>query len=49
MNCPKCSSQLHWYNDFNYEDYGREGDGIVGNYSCPNAECDVQDVMIYIE
>lgn len=49
MNCPKCSSQLHWYSDFNYEDYGREGDGIVSNYSCPNAECDVQDVMIYIE
>ncbi len=49
MTCPKCSKKLLWSADFDYEDYGREGEGTVGNYSCTNKECDVQDVMIYTE
>ncbi|MED2002393.1 hypothetical protein P4V86_03345 [Brevibacillus laterosporus] len=35
MNCPRCEHELIWGGDFSFEDYGREGDGIVSNLSCP--------------
>jgi len=37
MNCWHCNTELIWNNDFNFEDYGLDGDGIVTNLSCP--EC----------
>lgn len=49
MNCPNCESPLHWESDFNYEDYGRDGEGAVGVYSCHNEDCDVDMVNIYME
>jgi hypothetical protein len=36
-----------WGSDFDYEDYGCEGEGIVGNYTCNNKDCDVDMVMIH--
>ena len=27
-----------WGGDFDYEDYGMEGEGIVSNFSCSNCE-----------
>ena len=47
MKCPKCSKELIWGGDNDYEDYGVEGDGIVSNNSCLNEECDVETVIIY--
>jgi len=47
MKCPKCSTELIWGGDDDYEDYGVEGDGIVSNNGCPNEECDVETVIIY--
>ena len=35
MNCYHCQSLLIWGGDFNYEDYGLEGEGLVSNLSCP--------------
>ena len=35
MNCWHCSTELIWGGDFDYEDYGLEGEGIVSNLSCP--------------
>ncbi len=49
MKCPKCSKELIWGGDNDYEDYGVEGDGIVSNNGCPNEECDVETVIIYTE
>ena len=34
MICPNCGEDLIWGGDFSFEDYGREGDGIISNYSC---------------
>ena len=27
-----------WGNDFDYEDYGLDGEGIVSNFSCSNCD-----------
>ena len=47
MKCPKCSKELIWGGDDNYEDYGIEGVGIASNSTCSNDECDVEIVIIY--
>ena len=49
MRCPKCNKELLWRGDNDYEDYDLEGEGIVGNYTCTNEECDVDNVIIYQE
>jgi len=49
LKCPKCNKKLLWGADFDYEDYGLEGGGIVGKYTCTNEECDVETVTIYTE
>ena len=36
MRCWFCGDQMIWGADFDYEDYGMEGDGIVATFSCPN-------------
>ena len=33
-NCIICGEQLIWQNDFDWEDYGREGEGIVSVWIC---------------
>tara|TARA_R110002096_G_scaffold8198_1_gene34478 strand:- start:1248 stop:1499 length:252 start_codon:yes stop_codon:yes gene_type:complete len=47
MKCPKCEKELIWGGDNDYEDYDKEGDGIVSNSTCTNDECDVETVIIY--
>lgn len=47
MICPKCTDPMIWGSDFDYEDYGYEGEGIVGNYTCNNKHCDVDMVVVY--
>ena len=34
MNCYRCNNELIWGGDFDYEDYGLPGEGIVTNLSC---------------
>ena len=38
MQCWHCKSELIWGGDHNYEDYGKEGEGIVSNFHCPDCE-----------
>lgn len=33
-NCWYCGSQMYWQSDFNFEDYGLEGEGIVTELMC---------------
>lgn len=47
--CPMCMSNLVWNSDFDYEDYGKEGSGVVGSYSCNIPDCVVTDVDIFME
>lgn len=37
MKCWFCGGNLVWQNDFSFEDYGVDGDGIVAVLCC--AEC----------
>lgn len=32
--CPHCRGKLIWQNDFNFEDFWYEGDGIVSVWLC---------------
>lgn len=47
MICPSCKDFLIWGGDHSYEDYGMDGEGIVGNYTCKNTNCEVTDIFIY--
>ena len=42
MNCWHCNAELIWGADFDFEDYGLEGDGIVTSLSCPNCPATVE-------
>lgn len=40
--CPNCGSdKMCWQNDFSFEDFGYEGDGIVSIWSCLDCETEV--------
>ena len=45
MNCWHCKNKLTWGGDFDYEDYGLDGKGIVSNLSC--SKCSAQ-VEVYL-
>ena len=45
--CPLCKKDLLWGSDFDYEDYGISGSGIVGNYTCVNKKCSVDEIQIF--
>ena len=47
MNCPQCSQTIIWQEEYEYEDYGVEGDGIIGTYNCVYKGCEVDDVYIF--
>lgn len=32
--CPLCKGQLYWSNDFSFDDYGMNGEGLVSVWSC---------------
>ena len=34
MICAHCGSKLVWQNDFDFEDFHLEGEGIVSFYDC---------------
>lgn len=36
MNCWFCGNELIWGADFDTEDYGYDGDGVVASLSCSN-------------
>ena len=34
MKCWHCNEEVIWGGDFDYEDYGMDGEGIISNLSC---------------
>ena len=38
MKCWHCRADMIWGADFDYEDYGYSGEGIVSSFSCSNCE-----------
>tara|TARA_R100001082_G_C4365496_1_gene161680 strand:- start:1426 stop:1584 length:159 start_codon:yes stop_codon:yes gene_type:complete len=39
--CFACGKEVIWGGDFDYEDFGLTGEGIVSNYSCSSDKCSV--------
>ena len=42
MKCWHCKNELIWNADFNYEDYGLSGYGVVSNLSCSKCGAHVE-------
>lgn len=42
MNCWHCKNELIWSNDFSYEDYGLEGEGIISVLHCSGCNAMVE-------
>lgn len=40
--CPNCGHEIIWQSDFDFDDLGYEGDGIVSFYSCPHCGADIE-------
>lgn len=40
--CGICGATLIWGADFDYEDYGLDGEGIVSTYTCPDCGATVE-------
>ena len=36
IRCYHCGEEMIWNNDFDFEDVGREGDGVASFFHCPN-------------
>jgi len=47
MKCPQCSQTIIWLEEYDKENYGIEGDGVIGVYVCENKQCTVDDVYIF--
>ena len=43
--CWSCGKDVIWGGDFDYDDFGLMGDGIVSNFSCSSDECRVHYEM----
>lgn len=43
LECPHCKkTKLVWQADFDFSDYGYEGEGIVSEYICSNCNARVK-------
>ena len=40
--CYNCGSEVVWQNDFTFEDYGVDEEGIVSIQHCPNCDSDIE-------
>ena len=38
VKCYNCEAEMIWGNDFDFDDFGYEGEGIVSCFTCP--KCD---------
>ena len=48
MKCWHCNNELIWVGDFDYSNYGIDGEGIVSNLSCMNKDCGAY-VEVYLK
>ena len=38
VNCYNCKSEMIWGNDFDFDECGYEGEGVVKCFNCPRCE-----------
>jgi len=48
MSCLYCNNELIHSGDHDYKDCGCDGEGIVSNLTCPNDNCGVELVLVYM-
>ena len=48
FNCFLCGNDLLWQSDFDYEDMGREGNGVSSIFTCTNKDCNLDEVRTSI-
>jgi|TARA_B110000908_G_scaffold51431_1_gene62743 hypothetical protein len=49
MRCTNCENNLCIGGEHTFEEHGFDGVGIVVNATCLNEDCEVSDLLIYIE
>lgn len=49
MKCWFCGHELIWQSDFDFEDYGYEGEGIVAVLSCSHCNAYVECMLSFNE
>ena len=42
MKCYHCNNKLIWNSDFDYEDFGLDGEGVVTSLSCSKCNAYVE-------
>ena len=45
MHCWFCGGQVYWSADFNFEDYGLEGEGVVAVLRCSECGADFEGYL----
>lgn len=40
FRCPACNSEMIWNSDFDFQDVGRDGDGVESVHVCSNQNCE---------
>ena len=38
VSCYNCETEMIWQSDFDFEDFGYEGEGIISCFICPKCE-----------
>ena len=38
VKCYNCDTEMIWQNDFDFDEVGYEGEGVISSFTCP--ECD---------
>ena len=49
VSCYNCGTEMIWGNDFDFEDCGYEGDGIVSCFTCPTCDTYAEFVVPFRE
>ena len=45
VKCYNCASDMIWGSDFDFEDFGYDGEGIVSSFTCPKCSTYAEFVM----
>lgn len=49
MKCPNCKKPLLQQSEWNYEDFGIEGPGVVQIYICNEEDCITEQVQVFMK
>ena len=38
VECYNCKSEMIWGNDFDFDAFGYEGEGVISSFTCPSCD-----------